>query len=78
MFDGLWRTMELDFEASPERRFKSLGFIAGRVVSVVHTLHDDHIRFISARKATKHEELEFRQTLGDRLGSFGPDVRRRH
>ena len=68
VFDGAWRMAELDLEPLPEQRFKTIGFICGRVVSVVLTLQGDHIRFISARKATKREELEFKQTLGNGLG----------
>jgi uncharacterized DUF497 family protein len=55
IFGGVTLTAEDSREAYGERRFLSLGLLDERVVSVAHTEHDEKIRIISIRKATKHE-----------------------
>jgi uncharacterized DUF497 family protein len=55
VFRGLTFTAEDDREAYGERRFLTLGLLEDQVVSVTHSEHDDEIRIISIRKATKHE-----------------------
>ena len=46
-----------------EQRLITFGLLLGRVLVVVHTEHRDRIRIISARKATKHEERLYFQSL---------------
>ena len=42
-----------------ETRYLTLGLLRGRVVAVVHTETEDVIRLISARWASKHEEIKY-------------------
>lgn len=42
-----------------EERFLTLGLLKGRVVAVSHTWKDDVIRIISARRASKDEEIKY-------------------
>ena len=42
-----------------ERRFFTLGLLKGRVVAIAHTEKDGVIRVISARGASKHEEIKY-------------------
>jgi uncharacterized protein len=45
-----------------EQRIILLGMTTGEVLTVVYTERDEHIRIISARKATRYEqEIYFRQ-----------------
>jgi uncharacterized DUF497 family protein len=45
-----------------EQRIILLGMTTGEVLTVVYTERDDHIRIISARKATRYEqEIYFRE-----------------
>jgi len=46
-----------------EARFLTVGILWGRLVSVAHTETDDVIRIISARKATKNEEIIYFKTI---------------
>ena len=55
VFDGVTFTYEDGRIAYEEQRFVTLGSLRGTVVSIVHTEHDDHIRVISMRKATRRE-----------------------
>jgi uncharacterized protein len=48
-----------------EQRFVTLGFFAGRVVSIVHTESSGRIRLISFREATRREKEIFFQNLQD-------------
>ena len=48
-------TLEDDRFSYSERRFVTLGLLAGIPVSVVHTENDHEIRIISFRKATRRE-----------------------
>ena len=42
-----------------ERRFMSLGLLRGRVITIVHTERGETTRIISARKATKNEQIAY-------------------
>ena len=42
-----------------ESRYLTLGLLRGRVVAIVHTETETVIRLISARWASKHEEIEY-------------------
>jgi uncharacterized DUF497 family protein len=55
IFAGITLTAEDNREAYGERRFLSLGLLDDQVVSIAHTEHDEEIRIISIRKATKRE-----------------------
>lgn len=56
LFDPLALTLE-DPDARGEQRFISLGLgAAGQLLVVVYTWRDDHIRLISARRATGAEQ----------------------
>jgi uncharacterized protein len=55
VFDGFTFTFEDARFAYGEKRFETLGLLAGVPVSIVHTETDDEIRIISFRKATKRE-----------------------
>lgn len=49
-----------DSHAEGEQRFVLLGMSnAARLLTVVYTLRGEHIRLISARKATKKEEQSY-------------------
>jgi len=41
-----------------EERYKAVGMIDGRVLSVVYTVRSERTRLISARKATAREEAD--------------------
>ncbi len=43
----------------PEERLFTLGLLKGRVVAISHIGIEDVIRLISARWATKHEEIKY-------------------
>jgi uncharacterized DUF497 family protein len=49
-----------DPDAKDERRFVTLGMDAlGRILVVVHTPREDHVRLISARKASRGEAAQY-------------------
>jgi uncharacterized DUF497 family protein len=48
-----------------ETRFISLGLLRGIVLVVAHTEEEKVIRIISARKATKNEEVHYFKTIAD-------------
>lgn len=55
VFEGLTFTFEDDRFSYGERRFVTLGLLAGVPVSIAHTETNHEIRIISFRKATKRE-----------------------
>ena len=55
VFDGLTYTFEDDRFSYGERRFVTLGLLAGIPVSIAHTENGHEIRVISFRKATNRE-----------------------
>lgn len=65
VFAGPTLTVEDDRFAYGERRFVTVGFIQGRVVTVVHTESGSVIRVISLRKATRHEQARFLRQIHD-------------
>jgi uncharacterized protein len=42
-----------------ERRLLTLGLLKGSVVAIAHTENDGVIRIISARRATRNEEIKY-------------------
>jgi uncharacterized protein len=65
VFDGPTFTFEDERFAHAERRFMTLGFLGGLVVSIVHTETPRVIRVISFRKATRREEAILFESLKD-------------
>lgn len=65
VFEGDTVTVEDDRFDYGEERFITFGLIEGRVIAVVHTERDNLIRIISARKATKNEEIRYFQQIAD-------------
>ncbi len=65
IFDGDLVTIEDTRFDYGETRFISLGLVKGLVIVVAHTEEESVIRIISARKATKNEEVQYFKTLTD-------------
>jgi uncharacterized protein len=65
IFDGAIVTIEDDRFAYAEQRFVTFGLLQGRVIAVTHTERGHRIRLISARKATKYEQLTYFQQITD-------------
>ena len=65
VFEGDTVTVEDDRFDYGEQRFITFGLLEGRVIAVVHTERDNLIRIISARKATKNEEIRYFQQIAD-------------
>lgn len=65
VFDGLAFTFEDDRFAYGERRFVTLGLLAGTPVSIVHTETAHEIRIISFRKATQREARIYFEQVKD-------------
>lgn len=65
VFEGDTVTVEDDRFDYKEQRFITLGLLEARVIVIVHTERDNLIRIISARKATKNEEIRYFQQIAD-------------
>jgi len=65
VFEGMTYTYEDDRFGYGERRFLTLGLLAGVPVSIAHTEANDEIRVISFRKATAREERLFFDQVQD-------------
>lgn len=65
VFEGPTFTFEDDRFAYDEQRLVTLGFLAGMVVSLVHTESSSRIHVISFRKATRNEEAILFKNLQD-------------
>jgi uncharacterized protein len=65
LFEGETVTILDDRFDYQEERFSTLGLLDGRVVVIVHTETQDVIRIISARKATKNEEISYFKAIAD-------------
>jgi len=48
-----------------ENRFIAIGILKNQVVLVAYTERDDNIRIISARKATKNEQIYYFQQISN-------------
>jgi len=68
VFAGLTFTFEDDRFEYGEQRFITMGLLQNMTVVIVHTDEDDTIRVVSMRKAAKHEQKIYLQSLQDRLG----------
>ena len=63
LYDPYALTIE-DPDASTETRFVSVGLGAdGQILVVVYTYRDDHVRLISARRATRQEKIAYEKTI---------------
>lgn len=56
VFSGATFTFEDDRFPYGEQRFITVGMLRGVVVVIAHTEHNDQVRIISMRKATKNEQ----------------------
>ena len=65
VFQGVTYTYEDDRFSYAEQRFVTLGFLRGKVTSIVHTEEGDHIHLISMRKATKRERQIYFQSIAN-------------
>ena len=63
VFAGPTFTFEDDRFDYGEERYVTLGLLQGVPVSIVHTETPDRIQIISFRKATKHEQAIFFQSV---------------
>ena len=77
LFEGLTVTVEDTRVAYGEPRYITIGLLQGRVIVVVHTERKDKIRIISARKATKYEEITYFEQITNQLGATRRAKRRR-
>ena len=68
IFDAPMLTAPDTREDYGEDRWVGIGFLKNFVVVVVFTESDQDIRFISLRKALKHERSRFEEALRDELG----------
>ena len=63
IFNGLeWTTEDLRFHYS-EHRYRTVGLLNGKPVTVIHTYEKDHIHVISFRKATRRESIDYFATF---------------
>ena len=58
-FDGLTVDLVDDRYDYGERRLFTLGLLNGEVVAISYTQRRDTIRLITARRASKNEEIEY-------------------
>lgn len=65
VFSGPCLTFEDDRADYGEKRFVTLGSLAGRVVVIVHTPRPPAERIISMRKANQREREIYQQRLGE-------------
>ena len=63
VFSGLTATIMDDRFDYEEERFITFGWLGGRIVVIAHTEHNDLIRIISMRKATKYEQKIYFQEI---------------
>ncbi|MBI4791120.1 MAG: BrnT family toxin [Chloroflexi bacterium] len=78
LFDGYTVTVEDTRFAYDETRYITIGLLKGRALAVAHTERGDKIRIISARKATKYEEVSYLQQITNKLGAARRAKRKRH
>lgn len=60
VFDDAFAIHDFDLDAQyGEQRMIAIGMVNGVLLTVVYTERGERTRLISARKATKHEQLEY-------------------
>lgn len=63
LYDPYALTIE-DPDVSTEARFVSVGLgTGGQILVVIYTYRDDHVRLISARRATRQEKIAYEKTI---------------
>ncbi len=65
LFDGLTVTILDNRFDYGEERFVTFGILNGVVLAIVHTETENVIRIISARKATKDEEIGYYENIAN-------------
>jgi uncharacterized protein len=65
VFEGETVTIFDDRFDYGEDRFTTLGLLEGRVMVIVHTETNNALRRISARKATRNEEISYFKAIAD-------------
>ena len=78
LFNGYTVTVQDTRFSYGESRFITIGLIKGQALVVAHTERVDNIRIISARKATKNEEISYFEQITNRLGETRRARRRKH
>jgi uncharacterized protein len=63
VFESEMVAFEDDRKDYGEKRYISLGLLAGRVIVIVHTVRLDNIRIISMRKANEREKKIYYERL---------------
>ena len=64
VFDDDVITFEDNRYAYGEKRYITCGLLVNRLVVIVHTWRDEHVRIISMRKGNKREQDEFERSIG--------------
>jgi uncharacterized DUF497 family protein len=63
IFNGLeWSCEDRRFHYR-EQRYRTIGLLDGKPVTVIHTFEEDHVHVISFRKATRHQSTEYFATF---------------
>lgn len=65
VFSGTTFTFEDDRFDYGEQRFISMGLLRGFVVVIAHTERGEAVRIISMRKATKHEQEIYFESISN-------------
>jgi uncharacterized DUF497 family protein len=78
LFDGYTVTVEDTRFAYGETRYITLGLLNGRALAIAHTERGEKIRIISARKATKYEEISYFEQITNRLAAARRTKGKRH
>jgi uncharacterized DUF497 family protein len=78
LFEGYTVTVEDTRIAYGETRYITVGLLKGRALAVTHTERGERIRLISARKATKYEEVSYFEQITNKLGAARRAKRKRH
>ena len=78
VFNDYTVTVEDTRFAYGETRYITVGLLKGRAVVVAHTERGERIRIISARKATKYEEVSYFEQITNKLGAARRAKRKRH
>lgn len=78
LFEEYTLTMEDTRFPYEEARYITIGLMRGRAVVVAYTEREGKIRIISARKATKYEQVAYFQEITDRLEAPRRAKRKRH
>jgi uncharacterized DUF497 family protein len=70
-FDFETAIVDEDRDARGEQRFRAIGFIDDRLCFLVYAEHEDDIRVISLRPATRKERRTYEEKAGQDLHARG-------